>query len=91
MCRELVKKAGDQRPGSIIVKIDRQELRRGQRKERPKMEDAHKTKQPEASCSGLGGTGSTGGNFFERADFYDESASGIYDLAMQDPSDATRS
>ena len=34
MCRELVTKAGDQRPGSIIVKIDREELKREVRGER---------------------------------------------------------
>ena len=33
MCRELVIKAGGQRPRSIIVKINREKLKTGQRRE----------------------------------------------------------
>ena len=68
-CRKLVSEPGDQRPGSIIVKIYREELKREVRGGKQRMEYTHKMKtkggqsrnSPEVGCSGLDGTGSTGG------------------------------
>ena len=66
MGRELVAKAGDQRPKSIIVKINREQLKMNVSGEKSRgwgySQDERKDRNnPGASRDGLGGTESTRG------------------------------